>query len=117
MARLENFGPFTFFFTLSAADTLWPENFTSLLQDRKITYKVDNNVDEVEIDDVPLMEFLETNQNKYEFIRKNLLNTTLNFQHRVKMFIKHILTGGPMKVKYHSYKIEFALRGAAHCHG
>ena len=23
----------------------------------------------------------------------------------------------PMKVKYHSYKVEFALRGAAHVHG
>ena len=38
IARLENFGPFAFFFTLSCADLRWPENFTSLLQDKKIIF-------------------------------------------------------------------------------
>ena len=35
------------------------------------------------------------------------------------MFIKHIIKskGSPLKVKYHSYKVEFAMRGAAHVHG
>ena len=30
-AKLENFGPFAFFFTLSCADMRWPENVTILL--------------------------------------------------------------------------------------
>ena len=35
------------------------------------------------------------------------------------MFIKHIIKskGSPLKVRYHSYKVEFAMRGAAHVHG
>ena len=35
------------------------------------------------------------------------------------MFIKNIVMskGNPMSIKYHSYKVEFALRGAGHIHG
>ena len=36
IARLENLGPFTYFFTLSCGDLRWPENFTALLQDKII---------------------------------------------------------------------------------
>ena len=35
------------------------------------------------------------------------------------MFMKHIVmsSGNPMSVKYNSYKVEFAMRGAGHIHG
>ena len=35
------------------------------------------------------------------------------------MFVKHIIMnrGNPMHIKYYSYKVEFALRGAGHIHG
>ena len=35
------------------------------------------------------------------------------------MFLKNIILckGNPMTIKYYSYKIEFALRGASHVHG
>ena len=35
------------------------------------------------------------------------------------MFIKHIVKskGSPLKVSSYSYKVEFAMRGAAHVHG
>ena len=36
MAKLDNFGPFQFFFTLSCADKLWNENLTSILEERNI---------------------------------------------------------------------------------
>ena len=64
-------------------------------------------------------EWLKANEHKHEFIKHNLLNATLTFHQRVKMFIKHIImsTGNPMAIKYNSYKVEFALRGAGHIHG
>ena len=39
ISKLENLGPFHFFFTLSCADTRYEENFTSLLTDHNIIYK------------------------------------------------------------------------------
>ena len=36
MARLDNFGPFHVFFTLSCADYRWPENLTSILREHGI---------------------------------------------------------------------------------
>ena len=43
-AKLENLGPFTFFFTLSCADMRWAENFTSLLEGHKVTFEsIDGN--------------------------------------------------------------------------
>ena len=64
-------------------------------------------------------EWLKINESRHDFIKNNLLNATLTFPHRVKMFIKHIIKskGSPLKVKYHSYKVVFAMRGAAHVHG
>ena len=76
-------------------------------------------MDECKVDGLPLEEFLMQNQSKHEFIRKNLLNATLNFQHRVKTFMQKIVMSklNPMCVQYNSYKVEFAFRGAAHVHG
>ena len=37
LARLDNDGPFQFFFTLSCADTKWDENFSSLLHKKGFT--------------------------------------------------------------------------------
>ena len=119
IARLENLGPFNLFFTLSCGDLRWPENFTALLQDHAIRYEYELGQDSVFIDDKPLDEFLQANSSKHEYIRKNLLNATLTFYHRIKMFVKHIILskGSPMAIEYYSYKVEFALRGAAHVHG
>ena len=49
IARLENLGPFNFFFTLSCADMRWPENFTALLQDQEISYKYENGEEDIKI--------------------------------------------------------------------
>ena len=119
IARLHNLGPFTFFFTLSCADLRWPENFTALLQDQTIRYEYEGGQDYYFVNDMPLEEYLSANESKHEFIKQHLLNATLTFNHRVKMFIKNIVMskGSPMCVKYYSYKVEFALRGAGHIHG
>ena len=56
-----------------------------------------------------LDEFLSKNVSKHEFIRKNVLTATRNFNYRVKMFIKHILMNkqNPMTVEYFNYRVEF----------
>ena len=42
MAKLNNLGPFAFFFTLSSADLRWSENFTAILREKnvKILYEI-----------------------------------------------------------------------------
>ena len=123
MARLENLGAFTYFFTLSCADMRWPENFTALLRHQKFTYEEVDFKEEVFVNvgdkKEPLMDYLSRNASKHAFIQKNLMNATLTFHQRVKMFVKHIImaSGNPMCIRYNSYKVEFALRGAGHIHG
>ena len=71
------------------------------------------------MDEVPLDEFLQPNVSKYDWIKDNLLNATLTFNQRVRMFMKHIvmIKGSPVGIQNYSYKIYFALKGAAHMHG
>ena len=118
-AKLENLGPFTFFFTLSCADIRWPENFTSLLNGHKVTFESIDGKEDFYIDDKPLDEFLKAYPSKHEFIRNNLLNATLNFQQRLRMFLKHIMLskGSPLTMSHYNYRIEFQIRGAPHAHG
>ena len=120
-AKLENLGPFQYFFTLSCADMRYPENFTPFLQDQTIHYEEINFQEQVFIgkEREPLMDYLSRHASMQDFIKRNLLNATLTFHQRVKMFMKHIIMnkGSPLKIRYYSYKVEFALRGAAHIHG
>ena len=48
-AKLENKGPFQFFFALYCADCRWDANFTSLMYELgiKITYQRDTQTDEL----------------------------------------------------------------------
>ena len=68
-----------------------------------------------------LHQYLEekVDESEHEMIRKNVLNATRKFQHRVNAFIKEITFGenNPMKIKNLSYKVEFQGRGAGHIHG
>ena len=117
IARLENLGAFNFFFTLSCADMWWPENFVEVLKDKTVKYS--SEPDEITVDGVLFDDYLKANADKHQFIKDNLLNATLTFHQRVKMFVKHIIMSkqNPMAIKHHSYKVEFAMRGAGHIHG
>ena len=145
IAKLENLGPFQFFFTLSCAEKRWLENMAVILKnslgDKLISYKYrkqsegdgedsDNREDsdesqpEVEllIDGIPMDEYFEQNNiqiNIHDEMRKNVLTLTRHFDHRVKMFMKNIVMGdnNPMNVQYFNYRIEFQARGAGHTHG
>merc|ERR1711873_181616 len=51
LAKLDNFGPFQYFFTLSCADKRWEENFGVLLHelDVQLSYESDNLTDKIKI--------------------------------------------------------------------
>ena len=133
IAKLENLGPFQWFFTLSCADMKWEENFSSLMRESNIeieyevsgldgssrtliTFKKDGEKKKLELQDYLKSEI---DESLHELIRTNVLNATRNFQHRVDAFIKNIIFGlnNPMQIKNLSYKVEFQGRGAGHIHG
>ena len=135
-AKLDNFGPFHFFFTLSCADLRWDENFAAILHARECTVKYETEDDQdgyprtaiyVEhsknesIQTDPLEKYLQEHidESLHEFIRGNVLLATRYFNHRVKAFMTNIVMGGgnPMMVDKFSYKTEFQDRGAGHVHG
>ena len=126
IGKLQNLGGFTFFFTLSCADMRWSENFTSLLhlEGYKIHYSTEFDKVLIEDPDEPdkkwsISEFLENHEGKHEFIRKSILNSTRNFDNRVKNFIKTIIMSkyNEMHASFYNYRVEFQLRGAGHIHG
>ena len=97
------------------------ENFTTFLQEHDVRYIIENGLEHCTVDGIPLEDFLqkEENESQHEFIRKNILTATLNFNHRVEEFIKNIIMNkhGPCNVEYYNYRVEFQLRGSAHLHG
>ena len=114
IGKLYNLGPFPLFFTLSCAEMRWNENFTTFLQEHDIDYEYENNVEKCFIDGIPLEEFLlkEENISKHEYIRKNILNVTLNFDKRVKEFLKNIVLNkhSRLPITKYSYRVEFQKR-------
>ena len=128
LAKLDNLGPFQFFFTLSCADMRWNENFSAIL--RKLGVRIEYEVlpdgsEKTWVKDkndqlVELREYLEQNidSSLHEMIRTHIFIATRNYNNRVKAFIRDIITdkNNPMHVKYWSTKVEFQGRGAAHNH-
>ena len=128
IAKLENIGPFQFFFTLSCRDTRYDENFSTFLHqnDYELEYIcMHDGTTETRVISKDgakdLGTFLkdDVNESLHEMIRTNVMTATRNFHHRVESFKKEILFGknNPMKIKYISYRVEFQGRGAAHIHG
>jgi ATP-dependent DNA helicase PIF1 len=129
MARLDNFGPFHIFFTLSCADTRWSENITSILQehgiglrclmsnDHKNTYEVQTPTGEW----IPIDQYRDEHMDKSmsDLLRTNVVTSTRNYQKRVATFMKTILKhkSNPLCVKHFTSKLEFQARGAGHHHG
>ena len=68
---------------------------------------------------MPLRDYLHEYviESQHELIRKHILNSSRNYNHRVKAFINNIVLDkqNPMSVKYYSTKVEFQGKGAAQC--
>ena len=130
LAKLDNIGPFHWFYTLSCADMRWDENFASILHEKgyKIVWKQEDtnskgndsdgsNINEVkveykkngEIKQDSLRDFLrdECEESLYETIRTNVFTATRNFVQRVKAFRTEILMGknNPDCIMYWSDKM------------
>ena len=101
IAKLENIGPFHFFFTLSCGDTRYDENFSAFLAQHGylINYIVNSDTLEIETfidskDGRSIGKQIETflqedvNESLHEMIRTNVLLATRNFQHRIESFKK-----------------------------
>ena len=121
-ARMEQYGGFHFFFTVSCGEKRWREVITSLLrlEGHIVSYAPnpdDSENDFVYIDGILLEDFVEENlKNKMtEFMSNLYLAITRIFDDRLKSFIKNILNTGD--VWSYSYRIEFQMRGVPHAHG
>ena len=131
LAKLDNLGPFQFFFTLSCADTRWNENLSSILRQQGISveYSFDGLGHEETIvkygkgleNRKVLSQYLkeDVDSSMHEMIRTNVLTATRNYSHRVRAFMRDIVRdkNNPMCVQYFTTKVEFQGRGAAHNHG
>ena len=127
LAKVDNFGPFHWFYTFSCGDMRYDENFSTILRENgyKVLWKIENDKCEVFVQhdeaEIPLKEFLDhkIDESKHELIRKNVLTATRNFWQRVKAFRAEVMMGknSPMKIVHWSDKMEFQGRGAGHIHG
>ena len=132
LAKLDNFGPFQVFFTLSCADLRWEANFAAILLEKgysiniKVAPKDGVPTPEIEARSAggawkPIKQFIaeDVEESNHELIRGNVLTATRYFHQRVKLFINKIVMAksNPLCAKYYSYKVEFQQRGAAHVHG
>jgi hypothetical protein len=129
IARLDNFGPFHVFFTVSCADYRWPENLTAILRERGIGLRCSINSSQGESYEVfsdtrgwvTLDDYTENDmdQTLHEVLRRNVVTATRNYQARVQALMQTILRhpSNPLSVKHFASKLEFQARGAGHNHG
>ncbi len=129
IARLDNFGPFHIFFTLSCANYWWPENLTSILNEHGIGLRcsIDNHQQEsYEVFSerngwVTMNNYIknEMDETLHEVFRRNVVIATRIYQVRVQAMMQTIVRNpsNPLSVKHFSSKLEFASRGAGHHHG
>ena len=125
LSKLDNKGPFQFFFTLSCADARWEENFTALMHEMgmQVTYETNNLTNEVKAlitigdETLALEDYLKDkrfcNDSKHTQIRKHVLTATRNFDNRVKEFMKYIVMSkeNPINTNLFNYRVEFQARG------
>ena len=114
LAKLDNLGPFNFFFTLSCADLRWDENFSSILRKLGVTIEYETNSEDknktyVLYDNNKKMELREyldkyIDKSRHELIRRHIYIATRNYNNRVKSFIRDIVMdkNNPMSVKHWS---------------
>ena len=122
LAKLDNFGPFHIFYSLSCADMRWDENLTTIQEELgwKIIWKCKTSFDtaeEMEIfietptSTIPLKEFMDTSmdKSKTELLRTYIFISTRNFVRRVDVFLKNIIlaNNNDIRVQKWMWKVEF----------
>lgn len=107
LAAVKQFGIFTWFFTLSAADLRWHDTIQEILAQRG-THLTNDDIDSM------------TWEQRCEVLRSNPITAARHFQFRLDMFLKDILMSQaePVgKIRHYFYRIEFQQRGSPHAHG
>ena len=120
-AKMEQLGPFHLFFTLSCAETKWPEIMASILRKKghDISFACDpwDGKDEsVLVDGMPLPMFKDNHiKDLSSFYKDHFVLITRMFNDRVKGFIKNVFNKHP--IEFYTYRVEFQVRGMPHIHG
>ena len=130
MARLDNFGPFHAFFTVSCADYRWTENVVVVLREQGISVRctIDSDQEEnyeVYVDEeigwMPINDYVANKMDEtvHNILRRNVVTATRNYQQRVQALMTNIVKhpSNPLSVKHYASKLEFQARGAGHHHG
>ena len=130
MARLDNFGPFHAFFTVSCADYRWTENVVAVLREQGISVRctVDSDQEEtyeVYLDEesgwMPINDYVANKMDEtvHSILKRNVVTATRNYQQRVQALMTNIVKhpSNPLSVKHYASKLEFQARGAGHHHG
>ena len=132
LSKIDNFGAFQIFYTLSCGDRRWDPNFAAILLEKG--YTLSYSVEKVDGQWKQVIEVKQNNrtwknledfmkedidESQHELIRCNVVTATRYFDHRVKTFLRDIVmsSSNPMSVRYFTYKVEFQARGAGHVHG
>ena len=93
----------TFFFTLSAADTIWPDFFRAC--DPTLTHDEASNL---------------SARDRERYLVENPDIASRHFQRRFNSFFEHVLQGQEQplgEITDHFWRIEFQKRGSPHVHG
>ena len=132
LAKLDNFGPFHLFFTLSCADKRWETNFATILMERgyQIRFECEQKEEDFKVkieakqqgqEWKSLDQFLkeDVEESLHDLIRGNVVTTSRYCHQRLKAFLSNIVMNksSPLCVRYYSVKTEFQERGAQHYHG
>ncbi|XP_058983672.1 uncharacterized protein LOC131804637 [Musca domestica] len=109
LAMIRQFGIPTFFITLSAAESQWPELIVILVKIAE-----GRNITEEEA-----MSF--STQKRYELIRSDPITCSRYFDHRIRHLFKSFTVNGGIfdefnVIKFY-WRIEFQQRGSPHVHG
>ena len=120
-ARMEQLGPFHFFFTLSCAEKKWKEVQASLLQltdNRNVIFDLnaDGELLNIYVGDRTLEEFVEENKPEMrELYYDKFIHVTRLFDDRLKAFKKVFLESND-DIAHYCYRIEFQARGESQFH-
>ena len=131
LAKIDNFGAFNIFFTLSCADLRWDPNLAAILLERGYSMHFDVQMKDghwkqiIEVyssngESKSIEDFVkDENESYHEMIRGNVVKATRYFDHCVKSFLRNIVLqkSNSLSVKFYTYKVEFQARGAGHIHG
>ena len=107
LGMIRQLGPCTWFVTLSAADIKWKDTI------RIIAAQQGHTLTDQEIDSL-------TWEQKCTWLRSNPVTAARHFDHRIDLFMKHILLNkniNPLgEITDFKYRIEFQQRGSPHVH-